>query len=332
MIKGVATFLLLYHHLFRSTDYFSLYHTFSDTWAIVIQKTAHHSRVCVALFLFMSGYGLVKSAAQSRTDITFRFSLSHIFKILPMLWLIYILFVPIGFLFGKSMPAVYGADINGLWSVFTDLMGFTCIANKTWWYFRDLFLLYSLFPLFYYGIKKNPLLAVIAVSVLTFKFKLEWFLPFVMGMIFAEKDVLAPVLQIRGLKRIALAVGSFILMILCYYARTYHAEYADTFFSVSIILFVLSILSVEGLLGKFMAFVGMHSANIYMFHNFIYSKYFRRQLYWFRYPILIFLILLFSCLLISLGIEGLKKKIKFNNFTSAILTFLADPFPKAKNR
>lgn len=59
--------------------------------------------------------------------------------------------------------------------------------------------------------------------------------------------------------------------------------------------------------GKIMKFLGNHSMNIYMIHTFIYHYWFSNFIYSFKYPILIFFVLLAICLIISVLLEYGKK-------------------------
>lgn len=56
---------------------------------------AEYLKVCVDLFLVLSGYGLNASMNKNKYSIT-KFYKKHIWKIYKNYWLIWILFVPIG--------------------------------------------------------------------------------------------------------------------------------------------------------------------------------------------------------------------------------------------
>jgi len=165
LIKGAATLLLLFHHLFYKMTYFDICYVWSDLWIHGLNYIAVSAKVCVALFLFLSGYGLVKSANKEKRPITIKFSALHIIKILIPLWFIYILFVPMGYAFGRTFTDIYGKGVSSVFRMCADLtgtsylIGFYPKANETWWFFGEIIRLYFLFPLFYYGIKRNSLLS-----------------------------------------------------------------------------------------------------------------------------------------------------------------------------
>lgn len=64
--KGVAVLLLLWHHLFfnSETKYDQFTSLFSFHGVPIECLLADFCKVCVAIFLFLSGYGLYKSYCQ----------------------------------------------------------------------------------------------------------------------------------------------------------------------------------------------------------------------------------------------------------------------------
>ena len=76
----------------------------------------------------------------------------------------------------------------------------------------------------------------------------------------------------------------------------------------------------DGVVQHALVFLGEHSMNIFLFHTFIFLYYFHDAIYYTGNPLVIFLILLFFCLIISVGMEYLKKVIKYGAFTSWIIS------------
>lgn len=56
-----------------------------------------------------------------------------------------------------------------------------------------------------------------------------------------------------------------------------------------------------------LAFFGKHSMNIFLFHTFIFYFWFKEFIYASRNPIIIFALLLSICLILSIGLEWVKK-------------------------
>ena len=93
------------------------------------------------------------------------------------------------------------------------------------------------------------------------------------------------------------------------------------FDSILTLLFVMSYLKLThlGKLTKWLEFLGRHSMNIFLFHTFIFLYYFHDIVYCSGNPFLIFLTLLCSCLAISMGMEYLKKAIRFDVFCKQLI-------------
>lgn len=317
IFKGIATLLLLFHHLFYEIESFQNCFVWSEQWIKALNYIALNCKVCVALFLFLSGYGLVKSANGAKSEVTFKFSVLHIFKILIQLWFIYLLFVPLGFAFGRTFADIYGTGLSSVKFFLADLTGTSYLfgylpkVNETWWFFGEIIRLYLIFPLFYSGIKKNSVLTLMICVCLEYCYGLIWFVPFVLGMIFAEKDLLSILMEQKNRKRvIGVLVNALLLLILIFLNLKYGILHYGVF-SVVILAFFAPLIDPDQIIGKALAFIGTHSANIFMFHTFIYLKYMHDFIYGMKYPVLIFIVFTLICLIVSMLIEQLKKLIHY---------------------
>ena len=58
-------------------------------------------------------------------------------------------------------------------------------------------------------------------------------------------------------------------------------------------------------------FIGKHSMNIFLFHTFIFYYWFRDEIYASHNPLIIFLLLLSTCIIISIILEYIKRIIHF---------------------
>jgi peptidoglycan/LPS O-acetylase OafA/YrhL len=150
--KGIALCLMLIHHLFF---YDFSYHG-SKIVDIVIggHQVSHllsvYSKVCVAMFSILSGYGLHKSI-QNNPEGLKNFYLKHLSKIYLTYWFIWAVFVPVGFVFfNRNLNTVYGNySLLKLVIQFFGLQNFFGFGgfNPTWWFMSTCIALYLLFPL-----------------------------------------------------------------------------------------------------------------------------------------------------------------------------------------
>ncbi|MDE6020524.1 MAG: acyltransferase, partial [Ruminococcus sp.] len=196
-LKGIALILLLIHHLFyiqhgQYDDIEIVGHGLVNTLGIVC-------KVCVALFVFLSGYGLGLSIQKApKLDIK-RFYIRRFTKLFLNYWFIWLLFVPIGvLLFDRHLDVVYGED-GWLYGIL-DFLGLLNITGKlgynpTWWFYSCIILLYLIFPLIAHTVKRHPnliwiyLLASIMIIKLPFSFinPIRYYLfPFILGIFFSN--------------------------------------------------------------------------------------------------------------------------------------------------
>ena len=266
--KGVALLLLLWHHLFY--DVSENYSLFTSIWTphtVPIECIiARFCRVCVAIFMFLSGFGLFKSwqkNEQGRIPVgsnKFKhhllFVINHLLKLLFNYWFVFVIFVPLGILFGRAFWTVYG--INPL-NMFLDFIGLSNVfqtpsMNETWWFMSAIIIFYILFPLLLTVLEWSPetLLVVtvvlmiipnvLSVPVVIRYFK--WLPSFALGMYFANQSSFDRIQRNNNsyLKQILL---STLLVLLSAFIRfiTGNTEVFDAIFALSIIMFAFFFLS-----------------------------------------------------------------------------------------
>ena len=126
--KGMALLLLLWHHVFyKSEEYYGLFRTVGTIDGVPFEScVARYFKVCVAIFFFLSSFGMYKSwqnlrrrAIRSEGRLSagaqVRFVKNHLIKVMMDFWFIYLIFVPLGMAFGVYFREVYeGSFGNGL--------------------------------------------------------------------------------------------------------------------------------------------------------------------------------------------------------------------------
>lgn len=166
-LKGIALVLLLCHHLFYIQnglfdDIYISGHGLVNTFGVLC-------KVCVALFVFLSGYGLTASVEKYSKIDWKHFFIHRYTKLYLNYWLIWILFVPFGvFCLDIGFERAYGddfvlpfiADLTGTINMF-GRYGY----NPTWWFYSCIIVLYALFPLILKALNRPfALCAMLAVS------------------------------------------------------------------------------------------------------------------------------------------------------------------------
>lgn len=195
ILKGIALLLLLTHHLFYIQN-----GRFDDIQIykgiFLVNMTGQISKVCVALFVFLSGYGLAAAYMDKPYFKSSEFFKKRFKKLFINYWLIWIIFVPIGVAFaGLTFEKVYGENI--LTKFILDLTGLLNLTgeygyNPTWWFYSCIILLYVLYPALTAGYRTywcRNLILLIGVALIIFPHNIYflepiryYLLPFTIGM------------------------------------------------------------------------------------------------------------------------------------------------------
>ena len=290
--KAAAVILLMIHHLYMGVAPapIDILHEYLPLTVATLSK------VCVAIFVVLSGYGLAVSFSKRGGGV--RFTLDHTLGLLRPYWFIYILFVLLGIFFARpefTPWAVYGTGVrgflNGLCEFFAlrPLMG-TPTYNQTWWYMEAALVLYLAFPLIFYGVKRLPwlVLPVTAVPLVLYWAlgnnvwdtcrEIYWFFPFAVGIFLAQRDLLTKFADFTKKKLWLAILLTGLAVLVTALIRSQIGLAFDTFFAVAILLFLRCTLSLIPWLGTAFEYLGRHSGNIFMLHSFLYC-YFTSQGY-----------------------------------------------------
>jgi len=333
MLKGIALIFLLVHHLFYIPNgQFDDIHLYGNFY--LVNSIGLVGKLCVALFVFLSGYGLTAACEKAgRINLTY-FYKRRFSKLYLNYWLMWLLFVPVGILvFDRTLQSVYGDHI---WpNLPLDFLGLLKLTgqygyNATWWFYSCITILYLIFPfiIMFCGKKVWTHLIFWGSIAITFchtpvfgPFK-DYVFPFVLGCHLRNgliNRILPPPIVNRmltvmngRLTRVGAAmlitttIIAFPLRFLVPLPLTY-----DTILSILIVA-VFKNLTLNKATSASLKCLGKHSFNIFLFHTFIYYYYLPELIFWSRNPVVIFLTLLVTTLLISCTIEWGKKKLGYN--------------------
>ena len=311
VLKGIALLFLLTHHLFYQND--GLYNDVL-LWKdhFLVQEIGIMSKVCVSLFVFLSGYGLAVSAMNNGGIPSLKEFYARRFKKLFLnYWFIWIVFVPISyFYFGMSFERAYQHHV-GL-QLATDLLGIHEIIfgspiycyNPTWWFYSCIIVLYVLFPLIYKWVCSDTisvLLVSIAMPFLPLPhlgFMQFYLLSFVLGIMFVAQKIPPP----------SNSWFSLAILMLLMLERNFNKYpiLIDSLICIALVQLYRRIILYK-FVNMTLAFIGKHSMNIFLFHTFIYYFWFKEFIYASRNPIIIFVLLVSICLIISMGLKWIKK-------------------------
>lgn len=200
VLKGIAVILLLWHHLFyMQNGLFDDILIAGDTF--LVNKSGKLCKMCVAIFVFLSGYGLTRQKVIKGSLENLYIWYRHRYtKLMYNFWFIWLLFVPVGvIIFGRTLSDAYQTHIA--WKLLADVLGVANAFgfhgyNATWWFITCIILLYAIYPLLYKIGKWNVtaiLILGLIVSFLPVKTGASnvhpYLFPFVFGMVAALKPI-----------------------------------------------------------------------------------------------------------------------------------------------
>lgn len=316
-MKGIAIIGMLVHHLFYDTM----------EYGALVNHIAWLGKACVAIFLFLSGYGLTYQYMRAEDNKTVRgtmkFLCRRFTKFYLNYWIVFLIAVPLGvFVFGRTLDVPYGTDNNHLLMLLTDFLGLNLYEsyNITWWFNRVIIIFYLLFPLLFKFTSYKPL----ALLGLPFAYLECTFCPFYFGIVASRyrEDVN------RFLNRLPawsiILTSAVMIVVLCFVRQLSPIPYLqgtniDALTTVFLSLLIVSWANIRHSEYRVLTYLGKHSMNMYLVHTFIFLYYFGDFIYQFKYPILIVLALLITSLAVSIAIEQLKKCISFYKFLDYLL-------------
>lgn len=322
--KGFALLLLLWHHLFYT----------HPEYGFITFNIALLSKVCVAIFVMLSGYGYSESVKKHTKLGLLEFYKNRVCGLYLNYWFIAFIFVVIGSVFlGITVKNTFNStpylkfiiQMSGAYSFFFNDSGY----NGTWWYMSAIIPLTILFPFIYDLVKKYGLIIIFFFSLLPlqgiiiFPVLSTWFLPFTLGIYYSEKNFFETfsnrISKLGNLLFPVLLLGLISVAILRQKLPIIGGVKMDWLFASIIILLIFEISKKFCLIRKWFNFLGSHLFNIFLFHTFIYHLFWSKYIYYFKNPILIFLTLFIICILISLLLEFVKKKLYFYKLLNKII-------------
>lgn len=341
-LKGIAILFMFLLHLFNTYQYQNIYEPF-----ILINNTpltfyiSLYADICVAIFLFISGYGLFYKFTKNADN-----RAEYIKSLLPGLkglminyWIILVVFcLVLGPLFGykSRYPGSFETLLLNITAIKTSYCG-------AWWFLTTyLLLVFTSSWLFKVINKKNIsiILSLLAISyfigyvqriknIINFDNPiLHWgttelalygnsLLPFALGAIFVRYDLFNLISThvnkiVSGWKLRVIVVLCLILLVILKSCLP-SLFFAGLFFIATIVLYLL--FNPIGKISIFLKYIGSHSTNLWLTHMFIYMTFaqFHEFVYWSENPILILLSLLAICLCFSYFIDVLIKIFNLKN-------------------
>lgn len=342
LAKGLAIIMMLFHHLFYSTETISAhvgargFSSFPLSEASLV-NVAQSFKICVAVFVFITAYGTFRQLDAkgliSERDVRLCecYSIEHVVKLLAGFWCVFALAQAVALLVGVPSHwagSVYGGKgvIAGTAYFLIDALGLssalgTPSLNATWWYMSLAMLLIFLVPVL---VRISRLIggwALLVMSVLIpllagweLGRSLWWYLPSACaGIACAQYDTFERSLILLRSERHAVPKAlllTLLLAVLLIVRRRIGMEFALDALAAFLVCLLSCVL--EKTVARVpLRFLGAHSMNIFLLHTFIYDIFFGSAIYSLVWFPLILLALLATSLLCSVLIEAVKRAVGF---------------------
>lgn len=350
-MKGIAIIILLFHHCFLNAQRWATvpYEKLATTkgWGYypisfapfsshTIQYLASFSKICVAMFVFMTGYGMwVSYESQKKKTTMSNYIKKRMVTLMTGFLIIFVVTEVLAIPTGRFIE-VYGHDFRSVVYMIIDALGLAKLLGTplfclTWWYMSLAIVLIMIFPFVHSIMEKYQWVVVVASIIVpracgfgqsTDLFR--YLLAYTLGMYFAQHDLLARIKEkfmeqnVEG-KLLSLIVSliGLAVIIKCRQNAWIGWKYLD-FWDGFAAMYVIIISYIYILNGKWivkgLGFLGKHSMNIFLIHSFYRDVFFHEFTYSFYYAWLDYIVLMAISLVTSMVLEWFKKLIRYEKF------------------
>lgn len=343
VVKGVAITMMMWHHCFLNGRYSGYSIIF---WPFVeghITSIASFSKLCVALFAFVSGFGLCHSFRSTDPQHTNMWIYERIVRTLKGFWFVVILMWLLSMIIDQRPIHLYGFDQSlylGIWNSAVDLLGLQNLfgsvsLSEDWWYMSAA-VIYVIFTPFliagtshFGGAAMLGLLFTLPRIAGTYPGVVHFlsFLPsFYMGILFSYYRLFEKwdMCTHKSSTTHSVVICLEIILVFLYY-KFYGIAYEWQFWDVKwglflpiMVIFIKDVITMIPLLCKVLCYLGKHSSNIYWVHTFIRLYYLKDFIYGLKHFAIIVFTLLITSLACSIIIEHIKKLLNYDVLISKL--------------
>ena len=350
-MKGIAIIILLFHHCFLNAQRWATvpYEKLATTkgWGYypisfapfsshTIQYLASFSKICVAMFVFMTGYGMwVSYESQKKKTTMSNYIKKRMVTLMTGFLIIFVVTEVLAIPTGRFIE-VYGHDFRSVVYMIIDALGLAKLLGTplfclTWWYMSLAIVLIMIFPFVHSIMEKYQWVVVVASIIVPRACGFgqstdlsRYLLAYTLGMYFAQHDLLARIKEkfmeqnVEG-KLLSLIVSliGLAVIIKCRQNAWIGWKYLD-FWDGFAAMYVIIISYIYILNGKWivkgLGFLGKHSMNIFLIHSFYRDVFFHEFTYSFYYAWLDYIVLMAISLVTSIVLEWFKKLIRYEKF------------------
>lgn len=306
-LKGIAILLMLIHHLWGFPERLPI------AMQITSSKDTIHGiniffylgtfgKICVAIFMFLGGYGLWKKHKQTSYSLA-----TDIIRLYKSMWKIWFIFIPIGLVFFSEQPD-YSSDSSichvfadkSTYSILSSFTGISSLYNHEWWFFLTYLSAMVLGYVFIYLMRNCTNFWCEATIILLVEISTQRFIPtvsdalpylredwfynifisidpsvciFFIGIVFGKyngieklNDLFTTAIPVT-IERLIVSIGGIALIIMC---RNFYFGNGlfDILYIPFFIVFIINLLDKSIIIKKFFKYLGKNSTNTWLIHSF----------------------------------------------------------------
>lgn len=347
-LKGIAVLMLLFHHLYLSifrVEKFNIDYTpFTQT---TVLNVATALKICVSIFAFITGYGLLKSIKKTpleRSSVA-RWSIARIIKTMSGFWFIYVISFIVTYITPQTDKLAFRTyfeeeGLNGIAYMLIDFFGLanllkTPTLNSTWWYMSAAIMFILIVPVAYAISKKVgylPILLIVcalprvmnlgylgSTNLYTFIF------PVLLGMIFADYELFEKIIDKSPKNKVLAYIIHFIvfsgIIFSGYFVRFLYDrkgvwEIVYGIMPVFFICFFRFCVLRLPVIKEILTFFGKHSMTIFLSHTFLRQYYLNNFIYTKGHFLVVYAVFVAVSLALALVLDVFKDIIKYDKLVS----------------
>lgn len=347
-LKGIGILTMIFHHLYCSVSRFENYTiNFSPFTQEQVVNLSLYFKLCVSIFAFITGFGLVKSI--SKTELNRKsvasWNINRLIKTMSGFWIIYIIAFITTMIIDRYPLEIYfkGSALKGLLFMLIDFLGLanlfgTSTLCGTWWYMSAAIIFILAVPLIYLLSKKIGYLPILVLIIALPRLmnvgypgtiNTYTFMPIiVLGMMCSEYNVFENISKVINKNPIYyIAFVIFLLLIILASIRLLYVYKYDKAWDIQLniipVFFIMlcryTVLRIPGL-NNILEFIGKHSMTMFLTHTFIRYNYFTDFIYMQKHFMISYILLFVMALILALVIDTFLTLIKYDSLVNKLLT------------
>lgn len=319
--------LMLFHHTFYTKGDFT---DITVNGMQVINATAWQCKVCVAIFVFLSGYGLTVKYNYTKHIPLQGFYRRRFVKLMLNYWLVWVVFVPLSLLWLSDKPFGWGygtthLKIKGVLDFLGIMQWFGGAGpyNPNWWFYSCIMGMYILFPFLKWILDRSAVFTVgLAIALYyipgpLFGVVRQFLLVFVVGMIYAKYSATEsemPRLPLWGW------VILLAMLFLFRYTMMWAVVYLYDAILVCVGVAVYQNSHIRQRVRRVLSFFGRYSMDMFLTHFFLLSLWpsTKSIVYATRNPLIIYLTIVAMSLLLAVVLGEVKERSGFNRLVERL--------------